>query len=582
MKFFSLKKKLIFWFLLWICLPLTIFSTAFIFYESNIVKQEIRHYADRQISSLAAQVDWYFRSVQHISKSYYNDDFINDLVDPGHPRDRMTFLADQMNLLGMKKVNNYTLEDTVLQVTVITWDGDIYGTNLYRSTFDVEEMRRTQWYRQLVKNPWEVLWIKDAFLSDLIYDDRQEQVFNIWTLKSPDTYEPIGFLIVDFPVKDLTGQFDGYFDSQELFALEDMYKKTVFCNNEARIQEVDAILHDRAGELEEESALTSSKYYRVSAETRHGRWTISLFTTQGAALNRYDSLIKFFFLAFLLYAGLIIVLLLLVSNQIVSPIQSLTATMRIAQAGNMDARANIQSRDEIGELASTYNSLLDEIHRLMVNITVENEQKRLAEMQALSAQINPHFILNTLTSIRALIYQGLNRTAEKTILTFAFLLKNVLSWEEEMCTLSREVDFARKCIEIYQMSFEYPMRAEIEIDPSLYDCMVIKMITQPIVENAIMHGLKPKEGDKTLSIRVIRDDGIKILIYDNGIGSANQFAFHKVDMKFGRGIGMQNVYNRIVLHHGPHYGLQFYSRPGEGTLVTLHLPYICEEGEAHD
>ena len=202
MKFFSLKKKLIAWFLLWICLPITIFSSAFLFYESNIVKEEIRHYADKQISSLAAQMDWYFRSVQHISKNYYNDAFINSLVDPGHLRDRLTFLEDQMNLLSMKKVNNYTLEDTVLQVTVITWNGEIYGTNLYRRTFDAEQMRETQWYRQLVKNPWEILWIQDEFLSDLICDDKQSQVFNIWALKSPTTYAPIGFLIVDFSLEE--------------------------------------------------------------------------------------------------------------------------------------------------------------------------------------------------------------------------------------------------------------------------------------------------------------------------------------------------------------------------------------------
>lgn len=519
MKVFSLKKKLIVWVLLWICFPITVFSAVFIFYESNIVKQEIRHYADRQISSLAAQMDWYFRSVQHISKSYYNDEFINGLVHPGHPRDRKSFLEDQLNLLSMKKVNNYTLEDTELQVTVITWDGKIYGTNLYRKTFDVKEMRKTPWYQQLLKNPWEVLWIQDCFLSDLIYDEEQGQVFNIWVLKSPSTYEPVGFLIVDFPLEDLTGQFDGYFDSRELFAVQDMYDKTIFCSNEARMQEADAVLHGWTGELAAESPLTSSKYYQAGAETRHGRWSISLFTTQGAALNRYDSFVRFFLLAFFLYVGLILVLLLLISNQIVRPIQSLTATIRIAQSGNMDARADIRSRDEIGELASAYNSLLDEIHRLMDHITAENEQKRRAEMQALSAQINPHFILNTLTSIRALIYQGLNRTAEKTVLTFAFLLKNVLSWEQEMCTLGKEMDFVGKCVEIYQMSFEYPMRISIEMDPALYDCMVIKMITQPIVENAILHGLKPKEGDKSLSIRVLRDDGVKILIYDNGIGS---------------------------------------------------------------
>ena len=579
--FFSLKKKLLVWFTLCICIPISLFATTFVFYESNATNREIERYAAKQISLLAEQMDWYFRSVQYISKNYYNSSLVNDIVSPDHPRDKQSFLNDQMALLNMKKVNNYTLEDTTLQITIITQEGDIYGTNLYRSTFDAEEMKQTRWYQQLEKNPWDILWIQDTFLSDLVYDDNQEKIFNIWTLKSPDTYAPIGFLIVDFSLSDLNKQFDGYFDDRELFVAQDMYGKTVFCNNPTQAKEADSLLHAEESGQTVKSELTSSKYYSVRAKTQHGQWSITLFTTRGAALNRYDSFIKFFCLAFLIYAVLIAVLMLLISNQIVLPIQSLTATMRVAQSGNMEARADIKSRDEIGELAGAYNNLLDEIRHLMDNITVENEQKRRAEMQALSAQINPHFIINTLTSIRALIYQGLNSAAEKAIRTFAYLLKNVLSREEEMCTLGKEMEFLDKCIEIYQMSFEYPIRVTVEMDPTLYDCMVIKMITQPIVENAIIHGLKAKEGDKFLSIKVVEDDGIKILIYDNGIGCEKQFTFQEVNMEFGQGIGLQNVYNRIVLHHGSHYGLQFDSQPGKGTLVTLHLPFIRQEGAKH-
>lgn len=577
MKNSSLKKKLFVWFTLCICIPLTLFSATFLFYETNSANQEIERYAAKQASLLAEQMNWYFRSVKYISKNYYNSEFVNDIVSSDHPRDKQSFLNDQLALLNMKKVNNYTLEDTTLQVTVITNDGTIYGTNLYRKNFNFEDMKQTQWYRQLERNPWDILWIQDSFLSNLIHDDQQERVFNIWTLKDPETYLPIGLLIIDFPLSDLCKQITDHFDARELIVIQDMYGKTVFNSDELLMAEVDPTLIVP----KETRSLNGSEYYSVQAKTQQGPWTITLFTTRSAALDQYNSFYKLTALSFFIYAVLIITLMFFISKEIVSPIQSLTSTMRSAQSGNMDARISTNRHDEIGELSHTYNNLLDKIQRLMDNITLESEQKHRAEMQALSSQINPHFIINTLTSIRALIYQGANGVAEKAIRTFAALLRDVLSREEEMCTLDREIEFLNRCIEIYQMSFEYPIQITIEIDPSLYDCMIIKMITQPVLENAIMHGLKAKDGDKILSIKIIEENGIKIIISDNGIGCEKNLVFNEVNMDFGQGIGLQNVYNRIVLHHGPQYGLQFESHPGKGTSVTLRLPLIRQEGETY-
>lgn len=577
-KFFSLKRKLLVLFTICIAIPVGVVFSIFVFYETTVINEEIERYAAKQVSLLAQQMDWYFRSVQYISKNYYNNELINDIVSPNHSRDKETFLYDQLALLDMKRVNNYTLEDTTLQITVITADGDIYGTNLYRKTFQLEEMQATRWYQQLEKNPWDVLWIQDDYLSDLIYDTQQERIYNIWALKDPHTYELIGVLIVDFSLADLTKQFEDFFDDRELFVVQDMYGKTVFCSNNQLLDATDAILHG----IEASGEFSSSGYYLVHDATDHGKWSVFLFTTQNAAFDREQTFVKFFFQISVVYLISIVILTFLISKKIVQPIQALTATMRVAQDGNMSARASIYSHDEIGELANTYNSLLDKIDHLVDNIKVENEKKRYAEMQALASQINPHFIINTLTSIRALIYQRLNERAEQALPTFSYLLKNVLSTKEEFCPLSKEIELIKKCIEIYQMSFEHPIQVSINADSSLYNCMVIKMITMPIVENAVMHGLKAKDGDKILSIQIYQEDGIRIDICDNGIGCDKKYFFQDVSMLFDRGIGMQNVYNRIVLHHGPNYGLQFHSKKGVGTSVSLHLPIIYQEGAEHD
>ena len=576
-KFFSLKKKLLYWVIFCICIPISLFFVIFTHYESDVFDQELERYAEKQVSLLSEQLDWILRSVQYVSKNYYNSSLVNEIVSPTHSRDKQQFFEDQFALLAMQKMNNYILEDMRLQVTVITRSGDIYGTELYRKSFDIEKMKDTTWYQQLQKNPWDILWIKDSVLSNLNYDDGQEKIFNIWVLKDPKSYQPTGLLIVDFSSTELDEQFEGYFDEHEIFIVKDMYQNEIAINS-AKQHEPQIDLPLQAAPVRDTS-MDLSEYYAATTETVHGKWAITLYTTKGIVQNQYGLFPRLFYIALFVYSILLVLLLWFISNQLVRPIQSLTRTMQIAQSGNIKARTEVKSNDEIGQLADTYNGLLDRIGTLMEDVILESEQKRKAEMQALFAQINPHFIINTLTSIRSLIFFGDNSAAEKAMRTFAFLLKKTLSREDEMCTLGEEIEYIFKYIEILQMSFEKPIQVYMKIDPTLNDCLIIKMITQPIIENAILHGLKAKEGDKALRIEVSSNNGVlQICISDNGVGCDKKLEFNEVKMEFDHNIGMQNVYNRIVLHYGAKYGLSFESTPGVGTVVTLHLQVIRSEG----
>lgn len=154
---------------------------------------------------------------------------------------------------------------------------------------------------------------------------------------------------------------------------------------------------------------------------------------------------------------------------------------------------------------------------------------------------------------------------------------------DQMDWFIRSVQYVSKCVEIYQLSFEHPLLVQFEVDPSLYDCQIIKMICQPIVENAVMHGLKAKQGQKKLIISAEEESkGLRIIVRDNGIGCDKKYVFDSVKMEFDKGIGLQNIHNRITLHHGPDYGVEFESHEGVGTKVTLHLPLIRNREEKHE
>lgn len=580
---FSLKKKLICWFLLCICIPMSIFIYAIIGYKNDIASRELERYALNQASLIADQCNWFFNSVKYVSKNYYNSSLVNEIANPNHDRSKQQYLKDQLDLLKMQKLNNYTFKDTTLQVTIITMDGHIYGTNLYRKSFNLEAMKNTGWYKQLTANQWNVLWIQDDFLRDLIFDDKNEKIFNIWVLKAPETYTPVGFLIVDFPVSDVESLFETYFDDDEIFLAKDMYDNFVILkgmgSTDPEIAAVDRSVKENATSI----VVGKNHYYAASTEVSSAGWNISLLTTKSIAFYGYQDAFRLVYITLLLYSMIAVFFLIFISWQFVKPVQSLTMAMKTAQEGNLSVRANIRRNDEIGELAGTYDALLCRINELMNDIIIEQTEKRRAEMQALYTQINPHFIYNTLTSIRSLVYMGDREGADHALRAFASLLKNSLSREDELCTIEKEIDLAKKCIEIHQLSFERPVQVSFDVDESICNCKIIKMITQPIIENAFLHGLKAKRGSKALFLSFRRSgDDIDIEIRDNGAGTGRKFIFDTIRMEYDKNIGMQNIYNRIVLHHGEQYGIRFESAPGAGTAVTLHLPLIYQEEMTYD
>ena len=580
---FSLKKKLICWFLLCICLPMSFFIYTIIGYKNDIASRELERYALNQASLIADQCNWFFNSVKYVSKNYYNSSLVNEIANPSHDRSKQQYLKDQLDLLKMQKLNNYIFKDTTLQVTIITMDGHIYGTDLYRKTFSLEGMRNTAWYKQLTANQWNVLWIQDDFLRNLIFDDKQEKLFNIWALKAPETYTPIGFLIVDFPVSDVENLFQTYFDDDEIFLAKDMYDNFAILKGiEPADPEITAI--DRAVKENSTNVVIGKKhYYAASTAVSSAGWNISLLTTKSSAVYGYRDAFRLVYIILLLYSVIAVFFLLFISWQFVKPIRSLTMAMKTAQAGNLSVRTNIRRNDEIGELAGNYDALLCRINELMNDIILEQMEKRKAEMQALYTQINPHFIYNTLTSIRSLVYMGDREAADYALRAFASLLKNSLSREDELCTIEKEIDLAEKYIEIHQLSFEHPVQVSFDIDESIYSCKIIKMITQPVIENAFLHGLKAKRGSKALALSFRQSgDGIDIQIKDNGVGTGRKLVFDRIRMEYDKNIGMQNVYNRIVLHHGEQFGIRFESEPGVGTAVTLHLPLIYQEEMIYD
>ena len=284
--------------------------------------------------------------------------------------------------------------------------------------------------------------------------------------------------------------------------------------------------------------------------------------------------------------GLIAVALVIsseIARNITFPIQKLRDSMKRVQKGDFSAaEIEVYSDNEIGSLTRSFNVMTHKIQDLMAQNIQEQEQKRKIELKALQSQINPHFLYNTLDSI---IWMAEGKKNEEVVLmtaSLARLLRQSISIENELVTIGQEVEYVRSYLTIQKMRYKDKLEFEINVDPRITHAQIIRLVLQPIVENAIYHGLKYKESKGMLKVHGYElGERIIIDITDDGVGMDEEtlkhiYDKHKVNYH-SNGVGVYNVQQRLVLYYGKEYGIIYHSEKGKGTTATVVIPKKRED-----
>jgi len=290
-------------------------------------------------------------------------------------------------------------------------------------------------------------------------------------------------------------------------------------------------------------------------------------------------------MAVVILLGLIVAFIIVsfVSLKITEPIKKLTKLMQKVEEGNMDVLVNIKRKDEIGTLGRSFNSMTRKLKTLIEEVYVNKLSRKEAELKALQAHINPHFLYNTLDVI---YWTSRLEKAPKTgeiVSALAKLCKLGLNKGNEITTVEKEVEHLKSYLVIQKVRYEEEPDIVIDVDPSLYGCNIIKLILQPLVENALIHGiagLRDRKGRISITGREYAD-GILFEVTDNGVGMDET----KIQEIFGglieenKGYGIKNVDERIKLYFGEQYGVSIYSTKGEGTRVEVRVPKVMAKAE---
>lgn len=273
-----------------------------------------------------------------------------------------------------------------------------------------------------------------------------------------------------------------------------------------------------------------------------------------------------------------------VAYKIGRPLVYLSKLMKRSEAGDLTVRAYIAGRNEIGQLGRSFNKMIRQIGVLIERIAEEENEKKKAEIRALRYQINPHFLYNTLNSIRWMARLGRTDDVSDAISALVPLLEASLERNGSFVRLRDDFDMLRKYMIIQQYRYDNKLTLAIHCPPELDIIPIPRMLLQPIVENAIFHGIAPKEDTGCIQVTVYRErDDAVIVIQDDGVGideAKLPCLLNRTSSARANGmtrIGLYHVHQTLQLYFGAKYGVQVNSRAGEGTTVRLVIPIRKED-----
>jgi len=302
---------------------------------------------------------------------------------------------------------------------------------------------------------------------------------------------------------------------------------------------------------------------------------------------------------FTMLVGFICLLLSLVLSSwlaatITRPIGVLQNLMRRAEVGDFATPFNSSAKNEIGDLGQSFNSMIEQIQQLLAQVKTEQSAKRLAELRALQAQINPHFLYNTLDSIYWKAMMKETEAVSEMAVSLSNLFRLGLNSGYEITTVAKELEHVRNYLEIQQLCYGDTFTYSIKVEPGVAELKVVKLILQPLVENSLLHGfaaLQGKEGRSArgqIEIAACFDSTTSQLclsVCDNGGGFdiaelREKLAHSEIGSETGpegeHGYALRNVHARLQLHYGPAYRLEMASRPYERTCLEIRVPGQAE------
>ena len=569
---YSLRVKLSILFLIAIVLPVLLLIFALPTYYQNLFTTETQTLTQTLLTSLTRNIETYLDDLDRLTITpYVNNDVMYALKMRASGQyaksdDYSKLLVDRALLKTLPPLLLQNTRKDIVATVLLPLDGSVFVKSPYSfETVSGYSFSAQSWYQQAVKLDGQVAFIS-VHPQDYFLPSERKQVFSVARLiKDPDSWKPLAVIMADADTNVLSKiTSDLQLNVDSTICILDSNNQLLFSNrpisNEllTQIPQHPALLKD-----------SSDSYVSVAKTISPANWTVVvlLSNSQISAKVRWLYVVGFLFAV----VGLLLTFALFntLSQWIVNPFQQMIAIMKKVQRGDLQSRFMSRGKDEIAELGDALNTMIDQLSELIDREYKAVLNQRDAEYLALQSQIQPHFLYNTLNSFIALNRMEQRPALEKAIFSLSSMMRYTLR-HDGWATLAEEFSFLQSYCDLQSLRFQERLTVEVEYQSELSEFKVPKLLLQPLVENAIIHGVEPiaKPCRLTVTAHIEHREStavVKISISDNGAGFNEQADIDK------NSIGLTNVREQLKMVY-PTSIFSIHSKIGSGTEILIEIP----------
>ena len=516
-------------------------------------KMNLQSYLQQSVSSMDRTLDGYNSLSDYIAFDRTLAEVFS--MEYGTPYEQYEQLTQKVDPIlrsssyfhgGMQRITIYTDNGMVKHDTTVA---------------PVSEIEETDWYQKTLEHPG-LNWFVNY---------QEKTLFSARKLSFSGVREGVNILYMDVDYQKLFTPYAETLISECGLYITDQEGKLVF--EESRFSGKNQNYDLTYSEFLEQRDRGSADYTILCEQSNTTGWTVWLYQPVGLAGESMRPIGVMAGVTILICIFAAVLAYFITSGMVSGRIERLTCLMQEVQEGSMDMQVGSDDRDEIGMLYRGFGSMMKRIRTLINEVYLGKITQKEAELKALQAQINPHFLYNTLSLINWKALAAGEEDISRMTLAMSTFYRTALNRGRNVLQVEAELSNTRAYLEIQSMLHDGDFDYEIEVQPEILQCESLNLILQPLVENAIHHGIEEKtDGRGKISVRGWKEDNcVWFMVEDNGVGMEQKVADKILTME-SKGYGVRNVDERIRLCYGEKYAMKVESVVGKGTKMTIHFP----------
>lgn len=553
----KLRYKLAIFYSLFCFLPvMLLFWLSFLQMRSIIDdkgKMNLQSYLQQSVSSMDRTLDGYNSLSDYIAFDRTLAEVFS--MEYGTPYEQYEQLTQKVD--PILRTASY-FHGGMQQITIYTDNGMVKHDTTVAPVSEIEE---TDWYQKTLEHPG-LNWFANY---------QEETLFSARKLAFSGAREGVNILYMDVDYQKLFTPYAETLISECGLYITDQDGKLVF--EESRFSGKNQNYDLTYSEFLEQRDRGSTDYIILCEQSNTTGWTVWLYQPVGLAGEAMRAIGVMAGVTILICIFAAVLAYFITSGMVSSRIERLTHFMQEVQEGSMDMQMESDDRDEIGMLYRGFGSMMKRIRTLINEVYLSKITQKEAELKALQAQINPHFLYNTLSLINWKALAAGEEDISRMTLALSTFYRTALNRGRNVLQVETELSNTRAYLEIQSMLHDGDFDYEIEAQTEILQCESLNLILQPLVENAIHHGIEEKtDGRGKITVRGWKEDNcVWFMVEDNGVGMEQEVADKILTME-SKGYGVRNVDERIRLCYGEKYAMKVESVVGKGTKMTIHFP----------